>query len=62
MTIFKDKLSIIIPVYNEQNTIQKVLNKIYKLKFIKKQIIVVDDGSNDNTLKILKKIIIKFIN
>ena len=55
MTIFKDKLSIIIPVYNEQNTIQKVLNKIYKLKFIKKQIIVVDDGSNDNTLKILKK-------
>ena len=55
MTIFKDKLSIIIPVYNEQNTIQKVLNKIYKLKFIKKQIIVVDDGSNDNTFKILKK-------
>jgi dolichol-phosphate mannosyltransferase len=55
MMMFNDKLSIIIPVYNEQNTIQKVLNKIYKLKFIKKQIIVVDDGSIDNTANILKK-------
>ena len=55
MMMFNDKLSIIIPVYNEQNTIQKVLNKIYKLKFIKKQIIVVDDGSIDNTANIIKK-------
>ena len=55
MIRFNDKLSIIIPVYNEQNTIQKVLDKIYALRFIKKQIIVVDDGSNDNTVNILKK-------
>ena len=38
------KLSIIIPVYNEIKTIEKLINKIIKLK-IKKQLIVVDDGS-----------------
>ncbi len=49
------KLSIIIPVYNEKNTINKILNKILKLKDIKKQIIVVDDGSSDGTSEVLKK-------
>ena len=49
------KLSIIIPVYNEKNTIQKLLNKIYKLKNIKKQIIVVNDASTDGTRIILEK-------
>lgn len=55
MIKFNGKLSIIIPVYNEQNTIQKILDKIYRLTFIRKQIIVVDDGSNDDTINILKK-------
>lgn len=50
-----NKLSIIIPIYNEKNTIQKLLNKIYKLSDIKKEIIVVDDASNDGTINILKK-------
>ena len=49
------KLSIIIPVYNEKNTINKILNKILKIKDIKKQIIVVDDGSYDGTSQVLKK-------
>ena len=47
------KLSIIIPVYNEKNTIQKILNKIYELKNIKKEIIIVNDASNDGTKEIL---------
>ncbi len=49
------KLTIIIPVYNEIKTIQKLINKINRLN-IKKQIIVVDDGSDDGTQLILKKL------
>ena len=47
MIRFKKKLSVMIPVYNEKNTIEKLLNKIHKLSNIKKEIIVVDDASND---------------
>ena len=49
-------LSIIIPVYNERNTILKLLDKIDKLIDIKKEIIIVDDFSNDGTREILKNL------
>ena len=49
------KLSIIIPVYNEKHTIQKLLDKIYKLKNLKKEIIVINDASTDGTKEILEK-------
>jgi len=49
-------LSIIIPVYNEVKTIDKVIFKIKKLSKIKKQIIIVDDGSTDGTTNRLKKL------
>ena len=52
---FNEKLTIIIPVYNEKNTIEKIINKICKLSDIKKEIIVVDDASNDGTKEILIK-------
>ena len=55
MANFNKKLSIIIPVYNEKNTIEKLLNKIHKVDDIKKEIIVVDDASNDGSTNILKK-------
>tara|TARA_B110000008_G_scaffold225263_1_gene226336 strand:- start:1536 stop:2231 length:696 start_codon:yes stop_codon:yes gene_type:complete len=48
-------LTIIIPVYNETNTIIKIINKIKSIK-ISKQIIVVDDFSNDGTRKKLIKL------
>lgn len=52
------KLSIIIPVYNEEKTIRKVINKVKKTKLngIKKEIIVVNDGSNDNTQSEIQKL------
>ena len=45
------KLSIIIPSYNEEDTILKVIKKVKSvtLSKIKKEIIVVDDGSTDTT-------------
>ena len=50
------KLSIIIPVYNEQNTILQILEKINQVNFIQKEVIIVDDCSNDKTIDYLKKL------
>ena len=50
------KLSIIIPVYNEEKTILDVLKKIQLLK--KKcqlEIIIINDGSRDNSKNIIDK-------
>jgi glycosyltransferase involved in cell wall biosynthesis len=49
------KLSIIIPVYNEKKTIIKILKRINKVN-ISKQIIIIDDFSNDGTRKIIQEI------
>lgn len=45
------KLSVIIPVYNEEKTISKVIDKVVAVDLaeIKKEIIIVDDGSSDKT-------------
>lgn len=51
------KLSIIIPVYNEEKTILKVIGEIKKTKLkIGSEIIIVDDFSTDRTRDILKTI------
>lgn len=46
----KDKLSVIIPAYNENENITNTLNEcISSLEGVDTEIIVVDDGSNDGT-------------
>jgi len=52
----KKLLSIIIPVYNEENTILKILNKVKfsEIENVNLQIIVINDGSSDSTLNILE--------
>ena len=57
---YKHKISVIIPTYNEQNTIKKILKKVKSIK-LKKEIIVINDGYNDNTLKICKSLKKKYI-
>lgn len=55
-TIERDFLiSIIIPAYNEQNTIEKALQAVLETPY-KKQIILVDDGSTDGTQDIVRGI------
>ena len=51
-------LSVVIPVYNEKNTILDVLNKVnsVRLEGVKKEIIIVDDFSQDGTRDFLCKL------
>ena len=49
------KLSVIIPVYNEVESIETILTRVYDTK-LTHEIIVVDDGSKDGTRDILKKL------
>jgi len=52
------KLSIIVPVFNEEKTISKMLEKVECIEIpeVQKQIIVVNDGSSDGTKNAIKKI------
>ena len=47
------KLSVIIPCYNEKKTIKKIIDKIF-LQKINLEIILVDDGSDDGTVNVIK--------
>jgi glycosyltransferase involved in cell wall biosynthesis len=49
------KLSVIIPVYNEVESIRAILKRVQDTK-LAHEIIVVDDGSQDGTREILKKL------
>lgn len=57
-----NKLSIIIPVYNEEATILEILEKVNSVKLvnkIKKEIIIVNDCSSDSTKNIIHKFLEK---
>jgi len=51
-------LSVIIPVFNEEKTVSQIVKKVNDIRLtgIKKQIIIVDDGSTDSTKPELKKL------
>ena len=49
-------ISIIIPTYNEEDVILECLNSLFKQSFKDFEIVVVDDGSTDNTWKVLSEV------
>jgi len=49
------KVSVIIPCYNEKNTIEKIVEAVRSAPVENKEIIVVDDGSNDGTQTLLRE-------
>ena len=51
----KTLFSIIIPVYNAQNTIRRTLQSVLNQTFSSYEIIVVNDGSRDNSARILQE-------
>ena len=51
----KDKITIVIPVYNVEEYLGKCVDSILKQKFDKIEIIIVDDGSTDQSLIIAQK-------
>lgn len=53
-------LSVIIPAYNEENTISKILNKLSEVQLInnmKKEIVIVNDCSKDKTVEVIENYI-----
>ncbi len=52
-------LSIIIPIYNEKNTVLTLLTAVYmhEIKGVEKEIIIIEDNSGDGTREIVKKFV-----
>lgn len=52
----KEKVTIIVPVYNGAKTITRCLNSLLSQSYQKIKILIVNDGSTDSTSQILKKL------
>ena len=51
-----DLISVIVPVYNAQKFIANCIRSIQKQTFPNWELILIDDGSKDQTLKLLEEI------
>ncbi len=50
------KLSVIIPCFNEEKTLEKIVKKVLEQKNLIYEVIIVDDNSNDLSKKIIEKL------
>ena len=49
-------LSVVIPVFNEEKTIEEIFNKVYENELVS-EIIIVDDFSSDESFDIISKVV-----
>ena len=54
--IYNDLITIILPVYNSEKTIKRAVKSIINQTHIYWELILIDDGSIDSTISIIKKI------
>ncbi len=47
-------ISVVIPTYNRYELLKRALNSVYSQNYLPKEVIVIDDGSTDNTKKIIQ--------
>lgn len=50
------KISVVIPVYNRENTIERCLESVFNQTLRPLEIVIVDDGSFDNTVQVIKEL------
>lgn len=52
-------ISVIVPIFNAERTLEKCLESICKQSYKNLEILLIDDGSTDNSSEIIKKFISK---
>src|SRR6188768_2587174 len=49
-------LSVIIPVFNEKNTVEEIIDRVFAVPGIRKEVIIVNDASTDGSREILDRL------
>ncbi|MBP9948242.1 MAG: glycosyltransferase family 2 protein, partial [Vicinamibacteria bacterium] len=49
-------LSVIIPVFNEKNTVEEIIDRVNAVPGIRKEVIIVNDASTDGSREILDRL------
>ena len=47
-------VTVVVPAYNEENALGKTIEALLRLSYVRKEIIIVDDGSTDGTLEVAR--------
>ena len=56
------KISVIVPVYNTEKYVEKCLKSIISQEYVEVEVIVVNDGSTDNSANIIKQFELQYPN
>ena len=52
-----DKISVIMPAYNVERTIDKSIQSVFKQTYQNWEVVILDDASTDNSVEVIKNII-----